>query len=121
MKLSFQTYRMALVEQAKKEGKPVFIDFTAAWCLPCKELEIKTFSDPQVKEALGSWVILKADLTQFTSGPVEDLKKTYGIQGVPTLVFLDPSGQERKDLRGIGFITPQEMLEKLSRGARQKP
>ncbi len=114
MKLSFQPYQTALVEQAKKDGKPVFIDFTAAWCLPCKELEIKTFSDPQVRDGLKDWVLLKADLTQFTSGPVEELKKAYGIQGVPTLVFLDAQGRERKDLRGIGFVTPDQMLEKLA-------
>ncbi len=119
VKLSFQPYQSALVEQAKKDGKPVFVDFTAVWCLPCKELEIKTFSDPKVREALQNWVILKADLTQYTSGPIEELKKTYGIQGVPTLVFLDSKGQERKDLRGIGFITPEQMLEKLSQT--QKP
>jgi thiol:disulfide interchange protein DsbD len=106
-------YQSALVEQAQKEGKPVFIDFTAGWCLPCKELEIKTFSDVRVRESLKNWVLLKADMTQFSSGPVEELKKTFGIQGVPTLIFLGPDGQERKDLRTVGFITPEEMINKI--------
>lgn len=115
VELPFQNYDPALLQEAQKEGKPVFVDFSAGWCLPCKELEIKTFSDPQVHEALKSWVLLKADLTQYSSAPVEEVKKTYGIMGVPTLVFLGPDGQERKDLRGVGFLTPREFLQKISR------
>ena len=114
IELSFVNYQSTLVERAQKEGKPVFIDFTAAWCLPCKELEIKTFSDSRVREGLKNWVLLKADMTQFSSGPVEELKKTFGIQGVPTLIFLSDDGQERKDLRTVGFITPEELIDKIN-------
>jgi thioredoxin:protein disulfide reductase len=114
IELPFVNYQSALVEQAQKEGRPVFIDFSAAWCLPCKELEIKTFSDARVRKNFKNWVLLKADMTQFSSGPVEDLKKTFGIQGVPTLIFLSGDGQERKDLRTVGFITPEEMLAKIN-------
>jgi len=117
VELSFVSYQKSLVQEAQKEGKPVFIDFTATWCLPCKELEIKTFSDSRVRESLKNWVLLKADMTQFSSGPVEELKKTYGIQGVPTLIFLSGDGQERKDLRAIGFITSDEMLDKIKQAA----
>jgi thiol:disulfide interchange protein DsbD len=113
VELSFASYQDPLIQKARQEGKPVFIDFTATWCLPCKELEIKTFSDSRVREGLQNWVLLKADMTQFSSGPVEQLKKVYGIQGVPTLIFLSGDGQERKDLRAIGFITPEEMLDKI--------
>ncbi len=109
----FQNYDKALLEQAKKEKKPVFIDFTASWCLPCKELEIKTFPDPRIHEALKGWVLLKADLSQYDSGPVEELKKTYEIMGVPTLVFIGADGQEKKALRAIGFIDADEMLKKI--------
>ena len=60
-----------------------------------------------------AWVLLKADMTQFSSGPVEEIKKTFGIQGVPTLIFLDGGGQERENLRTVGFIEPGEMLDKI--------
>jgi thiol:disulfide interchange protein DsbD len=113
VELPFVPYDPALLAQAQKEGKPVFIDFSANWCLPCKELEIKTFSDPRVHEALKTLVLLKADLTQFSSGPVEELKKTYGIMGVPTLVFVGTDGKEKKDLRVVGFITADEFLGKV--------
>jgi thiol:disulfide interchange protein DsbD len=113
VELPFQDYSEALLTQAQENQKPVFIDFSAAWCLPCKELEIKTFSDPKVHQALQNWVLLKADLTQYSSGPVDELKKRYGILGVPTLVFIGPDGQEKKDLKTVGFIPAEAFLEKL--------
>ena len=117
VELPFAAYDPGLLQRAQRQGKPVFIDFSAAWCLPCKELEIKSFSDPQVHLAFQKWVLLKADLTEYSSGPVEELKKTYGIQGVPTLIFIGPDGREHKDLRAVGFISTGELLQKIHQTA----
>lgn len=113
VELSFQNYDAQLLEQARKNGQIVFIDFTASWCLPCKELELKTFTDPQIRSTLEGWVLLKADLTQYSSAPVEELKKKYGIMGVPTLIFIGPEGTEIKELRTIGYISAEELAKKF--------
>jgi thiol:disulfide interchange protein DsbD len=117
VELPFHPYDQALLQQAQKQGKPVFIDFSANWCLPCKELEIKTFSDPRVHQAFTDWLLLKADLTQYSSGPVEDLKKTYSIMGVPTLIFVGANGLEKKELRTVGFLDADEILQKIAKAA----
>jgi thioredoxin:protein disulfide reductase len=62
--LAFAPYSDAALAAARAGGKHVLIDFYADWCLPCKELDHKTFTDPKVIEALKGWVLLKADLTR---------------------------------------------------------
>jgi len=106
-------YREELLREAASEGRPVMIDFFAEWCIPCKELDIKTFSHPQVVAASQGILALKADLTKSASAQVAKLRKQYGIKGVPTVVFLGPDGKERKDLRVLGFVDKEEFLERL--------
>lgn len=50
-------------ERARSGGKPVMLDFYADWCITCKEMERKTFSDPRIQQALSGWTLLRADVT----------------------------------------------------------
>ena len=94
--------------------KPVVIDFYADWCLPCKELDATTFSDKRVAEAMNDFIRVKADLTAPEDPMTEQLTKQYAIVGVPTIVFLDSSGQEIKALRLTGVESPEKFLERLA-------
>ncbi len=96
-------------------GRPVVIDFSAEWCLPCLELERKTFSDPRVRKALGERALLKADMTKLGSPESVALSERYGILGVPTIIFLDGQGKERQDLRLVGFENADRFLERLAK------
>jgi len=101
--------------RATAGGRPVVIDFSADWCLPCKELEHKTFNQPDVVEAARAVVPLKADLTEHGSSEVRALRQKFAIRGVPTIVFIDAAGVERTELRAVEFIDKHEFLERLSR------
>ena len=96
-------------------GRAAVIDFSADWCLPCLELEKKTFADPRVREAFGERALLKADLTKISSPEAVALSEKYGILGVPTIIFLDASGTERTDLRLVGYESPEKFLERLKK------
>lgn len=110
--LPFQPYSDAALADAATAGKPVVIDFYADWCLPCKELEKLTFTDPGVKQALEGWVLLKADLTKTASPEVAALRTKWNIQGVPTIVFLGPDGRESKP-RVVQFEKPAAFLSRF--------
>jgi thiol:disulfide interchange protein DsbD len=101
--------------QAVGAGRPAVIDFSADWCLPCLELEKKTFSDPRVAEALSRRALLKADMTKMGSPEAVALAERFGILGVPTIIFLDGEGKERQDLRLVGFENADRFLERLAK------
>src|SRR4051794_20663738 len=95
---------------AAMTGKPIVIDFFATWCIPCKELDEKTFSDASVAKDLDRFTRIKADLTNGDDPIVKELTKRYAIVGVPTVVFIDSSGREQQQLRLTGFEAPDKFL-----------
>jgi thiol:disulfide interchange protein DsbD len=107
----WQKYDAATV--AASAGKPVVIDFFATWCIPCKELDEKTFSDAGVAKDLDRFTRIKADLTNNEDPLVRELTKRYNIVGVPTVVFTDSSGHEQQQLRLTGFEKPEQFLARI--------
>jgi thiol:disulfide interchange protein DsbD len=98
------------LDEAVSTGKPVMIDFYADWCIPCKELEKFTFSDPDVVDISRQFIMLKVDLTKSNDARVKELKDLYQIKGVPTLVFIDSQGNELSKLRVVGFMEKEDFL-----------
>lgn len=92
------------------EGKKgAIIDFYADWCIPCKELDALTFSDPNVIAESKKFITLKADMTKSLAPDVSALREKYKIVGVPTVLILNSNGEEVK--RITGFVDAQEFLE----------
>jgi thiol:disulfide interchange protein DsbD len=109
--VSWTPYDEKAIAAARESGKPVVIDFYADWCLPCKELDEKTFNDPRVARELDRFVRIKGDLTS----PDNKLADRYHIVGVPTIVFLDGRGTEIAGARLSGFEPPEDFLQRLKR------
>lgn len=108
--IAWQPYSEESVSKINNRG--VIIDFYADWCIPCKELDAMTFSDPAVIEMAREFSTYKADLTKTLSKEVEDLREKYKIVGVPTVLILNPKGDEIE--RITGFVSAEEFLKLMS-------
>jgi thiol:disulfide interchange protein DsbD len=110
--LAFAAYDESRIAAA---ARPSMIDFSADWCAPCHELEDQTFADPRVREALSGRALFKADMTRQDSPETIALSTKYNVQGMPTVIFLDPSGREIPGSRLVGFEPPERFLQRLSK------
>ena len=107
----------ASLKAALASGRPVLLEFSADWCVPCHELERVTFSDRQVIAASRDFHKLKVDLTRYDSPESEAWRKTWRVAGVPTVIFIGAGGEEIPGLRFEGFVPPGTFLERMKAAA----
>lgn len=113
--VAWQPYSEEILKEAQDADKPVIIDFYATWCTPCRELEEVTFHDASVvKQAESDFVMVKVDVTKGGNSVHERLLEQYQVKGVPTIVFLDGGGEERRDLRLVDFLPPDQFLGRMA-------
>ena len=113
--VSWQTYSEEVMLEAKKADKPVIINFHAAWCLPCIKLDQKTFNHPGFIRAAQDFTLIQVDLTEGADARHETLIKNYKISGLPTIIFLDKMGFERRELRVEEFLNSQDFQHRMAK------
>lgn len=130
--IKWMTFNEAIAAQ-KKNKKPIFMDVYTAWCGPCKLLDSRTFSNPEVIKhinenynpvkfnAEGNEEISFNKMTYKNPGYKEERKNSRNamhefagflrIQGYPSMVVLNNKGQVQKTI--VGFVTAEELKSDL--------
>jgi thiol:disulfide interchange protein DsbD len=67
-----------------------------------------------VKQAENDFVMVKVDVTKGGNAFHKRLLEEYDVKGVPTIVFLDRDGKERRDLRLVDYLPPDQFLGRMA-------
>ena len=88
--VAWQEFSPELISELRAAGKPIFVDFTADWCLTCKANEARVFSSGEVRarfEEKGV-AMVKADWTKRNPVITKALEQ-FGRSGVPLYLLYD--------------------------------
>ena len=114
--LVWQRFTKDSLEKALASGRPVFVDFTADWCLTCKTNERFAIDTPQVRKAFSKQnaILLRADWTKGDP-EITEILKNHGRAGVPMYLVYPRGGKEDQPTLLPELITSQTVLDALNK------
>ena len=99
-----EAFDQAMAE-ARAQGRPILVDFTAGWCVVCREIDDSVMADPSILPRLKNISVIRADITADT-GSSRELMRRFGVVGPPTMLFVDArTGREIENTRTIGAVS----------------
>jgi thiol:disulfide interchange protein DsbD len=117
----WQPWSAEAVQKYQSQGRPVFVDFTASWCLSCQVNERVALGTPEVKKAFAdaNVVLMRADWTRYDDNITRTLN-SFGRSGVPTYALYAPGESQPRLLPEVltaGIVT--NALAQLPRNSPQ--
>jgi len=111
---AWQPWSAGAVQHALASGRPVFVDFTAGWCLSCQVNERVALNQPEVMRALGerNVALLKADWTREDPAITQALT-ALGRSGVPVYALYSPGEDSPRLLPQV--LTPGIVLDAINK------
>jgi thiol:disulfide interchange protein DsbD len=103
-----------VLARAKADCKPVMIDFFADWCAACNELDHKTYPTPSVISEGERFVRVKVDGTNDHE-VLDGLYARFGVQGLPTVAFVDPLGNVMQSPRVVGYLPADKFVTEMQK------
>ena len=115
----------AVLNAAKNEGKPIFVDIYTTWCGPCKVMEKEVYPNTNVGEYFNNnFISIKVQMDQTRNDSEytkkwqkpndkirshsKQLEKLYDISGYPTFLFISSDGMLLN--KHMGFLNPDDFI-----------
>jgi thiol:disulfide interchange protein len=114
--LPWQSFSQQSLDSALQSGRPIFVDFTADWCITCKANERFALDSTAVRQAFAQHqvLVLRADWTHGDP-EITQILKDHGRAGVPMYLFY-PGGKERPPVVLPELISSQSVLDAMKTG-----
>lgn len=96
----------AVLEEAEKHNKLVFVDVYTDWCGPCKAMAKNTFTDPEVGKFYNKHFVNYKLEAEHGEGP--GLSAKWKIQGYPSFVFVNYKGDVV--YTSVGYKAPADFI-----------
>jgi uncharacterized protein YyaL (SSP411 family) len=95
-----------VLQKAKKENKPVFVDAYTTWCGPCKWMSKNTFTQKEVGDYINNnFIAFKMDMEK---GEGPEFAKINKVVAYPTMLFFSPKGDMIH--KGVGARDAKQLL-----------
>ena len=109
----WQPWSAEAVQRYQSQGRPVFVDFTASWCLSCQVNERVALGKPEVQKAFADdkVVLMRADWTRYDDSITRALN-SFGRSGVPTYALYVPGEAQPRLLPEV--LTPGIVTDALA-------
>jgi thiol:disulfide interchange protein len=115
---NWQAFTPERLQSELQQGRPVFVDFTAAWCLTCKFNEANVLESADVRDAFQRHGIVKMKADWTNGDPViTKLLQQFGRPGVPLYVLYP--GKDQEAIVFPELLTKGLLLEKLENAGRR--
>ena len=114
------------IEKAKKENKPILVEFTGSdWCPPCMMMRKNVFSKKEFVDAASKkWILVELDLPKKSHPEVakrnRPLAEKFKIEGVPTVILLDENGKEFNRFFASQYPSVEAFLKNLDKQLERK-
>lgn len=108
----------AQLELAKKNNQEVLLDFYADWCASCVVMDRHVFNQPEIKNTLSKYVLLRLDVTKNNMFDKQMLKR-FGVIAPPTMIFFNEKGDVQQD-RIVGEVNARELFANINRSKEEK-
>jgi len=110
----WESYSPERLAELRNEGRAVFVNLTASWCITCLANERVALGTDAVREAMGQQGIqgLKGDWTN-ADPEITELLRSYGRSGVPLYLFFPPQADANAVVLPQ-LLTPEIVLNSFS-------